>query len=52
MRSSLQGSHAGLGDPSQLARPSPLRDGVPLFSAPQLRMANELMRGSWPQGYK
>jgi hypothetical protein len=33
MWSSLQGSHAGEGDPSQLARPSPLQDGVPLFSA-------------------
>jgi hypothetical protein len=39
----LQGSHAGKGDPSQLARPSPLRDGVPLFSAPWRRMVNELM---------
>jgi hypothetical protein len=50
--SSLQGSHAGYGDPSQLARPSPLRDGVPLFSASQRPMMNELMCGSWPQGYK
>jgi hypothetical protein len=47
--SSLQGSHAGY--PSQLARPSPLRDGVPL-SAPRRRMVNELMRGAWPRGYK
>jgi hypothetical protein len=50
--SSLQGSHAGQEDPSQLARPSPLRDGVPLFSTPQRPMTNELMRGSWPRGYK
>jgi hypothetical protein len=51
MWSSLQGSHTG-GDPSQLARPSPLQDGVPLFSAPQRRMTNELMRDTWPRGYK
>jgi hypothetical protein len=50
--SSLQSSHAGYGDPSQLARPSPLRDGVLLFSAPQRQMVNELMRGAWPRGYK
>jgi hypothetical protein len=37
--SSLQGSHVGWGDPSQLARPS-LRDGVPLFSAPRQSMTN------------
>jgi hypothetical protein len=43
---SLQGSHVGKGDPSQLARPSPLRDGVPLFSAPRRPMTNGLMRGS------
>jgi hypothetical protein len=52
MWSSLQGSHIGKGDPSQLARPSPLRDGVPPFSAPRRPMTNELMRGSRPQGYK
>jgi hypothetical protein len=50
--SSLQGSHVGLGDPSQLARPSPLWDGVPLFSAPRRPMTNSLMRGSRPWGYK
>jgi hypothetical protein len=50
--SSLQGSHTGLGDPSQLARPSPLRDGVPLFSAPRRPMRNELIHGTWPRGYK
>jgi hypothetical protein len=44
--SSLQGSHAGQGDASQLARPSPLRDGVPLFSTPRQRMVNELMSGA------
>jgi hypothetical protein len=47
--SSLQGSYAGLGDPSQLARPSPLRDSVPLFSTPQWWMANEFMHGAWPR---
>jgi hypothetical protein len=41
-----------LGDPSQLARPSPLRDGVPLFSTPRRWMANQLMFGTWPRGYK
>jgi hypothetical protein len=48
--SSLQGSHTGLGDPRQLARPSPLREGAPLFAAPRLWMTNELMCGSWPRG--
>jgi hypothetical protein len=50
--SSLQGSRVGLGDPSQLARPSPLRDGVPLFSAPRRLMTNSFMFGSRPRGYK
>jgi hypothetical protein len=50
--SSLQGSHVGKGDPCQLARPSPLRDGVPLFSAPRRPMTNGLIRVSWPRGYK
>jgi hypothetical protein len=50
--SSLQGSHAGWGDPRQLDRPSPLQNGVPLFSSPRRRMTNELMRGSCPRGYK
>jgi hypothetical protein len=44
--SSLQGSHASSGDPSQQARPSPLRDDVPLFSAPRRWMTNELIRGA------
>jgi hypothetical protein len=50
--SSLKGSHVGYGDPSQLARPSPLQDGVLLFSAPRWRMVNELMCGAWHRGYK
>jgi hypothetical protein len=50
--SSVQGSHIGYGDPSQLARPSPLQDGVPLFSAPRRPMMNWMMRGSRPRGYK
>jgi hypothetical protein len=50
--SSLQGSHVGLEDPSQLAQPSPLRDGVPLFSAPRRPMTNGMMCGSRPWGYK
>jgi hypothetical protein len=45
--SPLQGSHVSYGDPSQLARPSPLRDGVPLFSAPWRPITNEMMCGSW-----
>jgi hypothetical protein len=49
---SLQGSHIGYGDPSQLARPSPLRDGVPLFLSPRRSMMNGFMRGSRPRGYK
>jgi hypothetical protein len=40
------------GNPRQLARPSPLRDGVPLFSAPRRRLAKKLMRNAWPRGYK
>jgi hypothetical protein len=44
--SSLHGSHIGYGDPSQLARPSPLRDDVLLFSTPRWPMTNGLMCGS------
>jgi hypothetical protein len=50
--SSLQGSHAGQGDPRQLAQPSHLWNGVPLFSARRQRMTNEFIRGSLPRGYK
>jgi hypothetical protein len=50
--SCLQGSHDSLGDPRQLARPSPLQNGVPIFSDPRRRMANELMCGSRSGGYK
>jgi hypothetical protein len=38
--SSLQGSHVGYGDPSQLVRPSPHRDGVPLFTTRNQALAN------------
>jgi hypothetical protein len=50
--SSVQGSHVGLGDPSQLARLSPLRDGVPLFSATRRPMTNWMICGSRSGGYK
>jgi hypothetical protein len=50
--SSVQGSHVGYGDPSQLARSSPLCDDVPLFSAPRRPMTNWIMRGSQPRDYK
>jgi hypothetical protein len=41
-----------LGRPYTTSSPSPLLDGVPLFSAPQRQIAKELMHGAWPRGYK
>jgi hypothetical protein len=41
-----------LGEPSQPSRPSPLRNGVPPFSAPRLRMTNVFLRGSRLGGHK
>jgi hypothetical protein len=30
----------------------PEKSDIPLFYAPRRPMTNELMRGSWPRGYK